>query len=282
MIHIKNFIEKSKGLSLAITGDNEFYLEKTTLTLVKDLTNNEIDKFLIINPKNSSNIKIEDIKNLQEFLSFRPDNGKKLVVLFNAEKLMPEAENALLKTLEEPPEYGIIILVTTSWNSLFQTIRSRVFRFYISIPKEQFKDVSDPFLQKLIWTFPDKIEEIKNRNFDLIEISQLMKEKNKLNVYYTLYTKIKESLGDYKKINELVKVLSKLRDPKEPNKNFEMLKIVGKISLWIAEEFSNEFEIKYSHIKNIEKIVSSKVPNYLYDLTYYFILLSLNDSISKN
>ncbi|SHH37572.1 hypothetical protein [Thermosipho atlanticus] len=273
--HIKKIIKNSRGLSIAITGDNESYLERLVVSMIKEITNDQIDKYMIISTKDSPNIKIDDIRNLQEFLSFRADSGKKFVLLLNAEKLLPEAENALLKILEEPPEYAVIILVTTSWNSLYPTIKSRVFRYNINIPKEMFNEIEDFFAKKLIWTFPERIDEIKNKKFEIVNLNTLSKEKNKLNIYYTLYTEIKKSLGDYKQLNNLARKICK-------NEDFDILKIVAKVSLWIAEEFSMKKDIDYSQIKTIDKILSSKVANYNYELTYYFILLSLNDAINKN
>lgn len=49
----------------------------------------------------------------------------KIYIMNEAEKMTPQAQNALLKTLEEPPEYGIIFLLTTNVNSMLQTILSR-------------------------------------------------------------------------------------------------------------------------------------------------------------
>ncbi len=49
-----------------------------------------------------------------------------------------EASNALLKTLEEPPEYAIIILITSNESKLLATIKSRCMRVnFIPIPDEQ-------------------------------------------------------------------------------------------------------------------------------------------------
>ncbi|MEO2083850.1 MAG: DNA polymerase III subunit [Desulfurobacteriaceae bacterium] len=75
---------------------------------------------------------IEEVRELTEWLFLRPTEGKaKGVVIDNAEEMRSEASNALLKTLEEPPGYAYIILVTRNENALLPTIRSRcrIFRF---------------------------------------------------------------------------------------------------------------------------------------------------------
>ena len=273
--HIKNILSNSSGISIAIIGDNKRFLKNTIQNLIYEIASYEIDKYLFIDTDQSPNIKIDDIRNIQEFLSFRPEKGTKFAVLFSAEKLLPEAENALLKTLEEPPNYAVIVLVTTNWNALFSTIKSRVFRYNLNTPQDIFKNVDDFFLKKLIWTFPDKADEIKNKDFEILSLNKLSKENDQFNIFYTLYTSIKESIGDLKKINNLAKSFSKI-------KSFDFLKTVAKVSVWIAEEYSHSKSIDYYFIKEIEQILSSKISNFNYELTYYFILISLNDSIRKN
>ena len=49
----------------------------------------------------------------------------KIYIVSEAEKMTTEAQNALLKTIEEPPEYGVVILLTSNINELLPTIQSR-------------------------------------------------------------------------------------------------------------------------------------------------------------
>jgi DNA polymerase-3 subunit delta' len=74
-------------------------------------------------------IKIDQIREVAEFLSFTPFEGKKKVVVIDeAERMNQSAQNAFLKTLEEPPDDSLIILITSSEDTLLETIRSRCFR----------------------------------------------------------------------------------------------------------------------------------------------------------
>ena len=57
---------------------------------------------------------------------------KKVYIIDEAECLNTAAQNALLKTMEEPPEYGVIILLTSNENALLQTILSRSIRLDVS------------------------------------------------------------------------------------------------------------------------------------------------------
>jgi len=71
-------------------------------------------------------IKVEQIRTLVEKLHFRPFEAKRRVIVIDqAQRLRDEAANAFLKALEEPPSYVTYILVTSHWNGLLPTIRSR-------------------------------------------------------------------------------------------------------------------------------------------------------------
>lgn len=76
--------------------------------------------------KASDEIKIDQIRQAQERISLRPSEGrKKLLIIDGAESLNDAAQNAFLKTLEEPPGDCLIILVSSRPQSLLPTIRSR-------------------------------------------------------------------------------------------------------------------------------------------------------------
>lgn len=69
---------------------------------------------------------IDDIKTLKDAVKLAPAKAKKKVYIIDeAHMLTLEASNALLKTLEEPPEHVIFILATTNPDKLVETIRSR-------------------------------------------------------------------------------------------------------------------------------------------------------------
>lgn len=86
-----------------------------------------------IDEAESDSIKIEEIRRMQKNASLRAyEAKKKFFIIDNAHKLTAEAANALLKTLEEPTEESIIILVSSKPGLLFKTIISRcqILRFY--------------------------------------------------------------------------------------------------------------------------------------------------------
>jgi len=78
-------------------------------------------------------IKIDQIRELQRDLQFRPFEGKKRVfIIDSADRMGLPASNSLLKTLEEPPKDSVLILVTANFHSLLPTIVSRCQRLSFS------------------------------------------------------------------------------------------------------------------------------------------------------
>ncbi len=70
-------------------------------------------------------IRISRIREVIKALHFRAQRGRRVVVIDDAHRLAPQAANALLKTLEEPPEGAVLILVSSTARSLLPTIVSR-------------------------------------------------------------------------------------------------------------------------------------------------------------
>jgi len=77
----------------------------------------------------SKDIRIEQVRRLQERLSLRPlEAPHKLVLIIAAHAMTVQAQNALLKTLEEPPKDTVLVLVSSAQDKLLPTIRSRCTR----------------------------------------------------------------------------------------------------------------------------------------------------------
>ena len=92
-------------------------------------------------------IKVDDIrKQINNDIVIKPYSSRyKVYIVDEAEKMNPQAENALLKTIEEPPAYAVIILLTTNADSFLPTILSRCIRLNLKSVKA---DVIKNFLMK--------------------------------------------------------------------------------------------------------------------------------------
>lgn len=86
--------------------------------------------FNVVEMDAASNNSVEDIRKVIDEVSYSPSEGKKRVYIIDEVHMLSGAAfNALLKTLEEPPEYAVFILCTTEPNRLPVTILSRCQRF---------------------------------------------------------------------------------------------------------------------------------------------------------
>ena len=81
----------------------------------------------IIDPKaGEASIKISQVREMISELSIKPYSGNwRINIIDGAERMTPEAQNSLLKSLEEPLSYNIFILITSQTQSILPTIRSR-------------------------------------------------------------------------------------------------------------------------------------------------------------
>ncbi len=97
---------------------------------------------LLISPEDRQ-IKIDEIRLIDEALSFRPFEGrKKIVIIDDADTMNIAAANAFLKTLEEPPKDSVIILISSRSDRLPATIRSRCSRVnFVTLSLESCKQV---------------------------------------------------------------------------------------------------------------------------------------------
>ncbi len=84
----------------------------------------------VIEIDGASNRRIEDARSIRETVQYAPLAGrKKVYIIDEAHMLTREAFNALLKTLEEPPEHVVFILATTEFGKIPETISSRCQHF---------------------------------------------------------------------------------------------------------------------------------------------------------
>ena len=121
----KKFIARIFAMALQCTGEGEKPCQ-VCRSCRQALSENHPDIIRITHEKPNS-IGVEDIRTqVNNDMGIKPYQGPyKVYLIEEAEKMTVQAQNALLKTLEEPPEYGVIILMTSSLEALLPTIQSR-------------------------------------------------------------------------------------------------------------------------------------------------------------
>lgn len=124
-------------LASGMLGMDAFELEKYPyLTTLRSIDNKAIP--------------IDSIRELQKYMTLKIPGGRegiaRVAIIENAQLLTTEAQNALLKTLEEPPEDTVLIATATSAEALLPTIRSRMRVVNAVLPP--LNDLKDYFLSQ--------------------------------------------------------------------------------------------------------------------------------------
>lgn len=113
---------------------------KEILNSEKSLENNP--DFYVIEPIGNT-IKIDQIRDIIKKTFEKPiSSDKKIYIINDSNKMTKEAQNALLKTLEEPPQYVVIILIAENKNLFLPTIKSRCTEiFFNKLTDDEVKEI---------------------------------------------------------------------------------------------------------------------------------------------
>jgi DNA polymerase III subunit delta' len=111
---------------LAPTGDGEARDSCGSCTACTRIARGVHPDVLIVEPGDNGSIKIDQVRDIVDRAAYRPFEGRRRVVIVDAaDTMVAAAQNALLKTLEEPPSASVFVLVTTRPEMLLATVQSR-------------------------------------------------------------------------------------------------------------------------------------------------------------
>jgi len=217
-------------------------------------------------------IKIDQIRQMQEKIIEKPLNsGKKVYIINDADLMTKEAQNCLLKTLEEPPEYIVIILIVSNESKILTTIKSRCMK--IAFQKIQDSDIK-VYLEKNCG-----IQTITNNMLKMCDgsIGKAEELKEKIEQYQEIED-IFLKVESYNKL-ELLKNAEILYKNKE-----EITNLLDYINVVLYECSCKNIEksIQYiNSIKIVEKTKAKIIANSNYDMSIDNLLLSIWEEINE-
>ncbi len=122
----KEFIAKTFAMALQCENRQDTEPCQECRSCRQALSGNQPDIIFITHEKPGT-ISVDDIRSqINGDIAIKPySSPRKIYIMNEGEKMTIQAQNALLKTLEEPPEYAVILILTTNVDSLLPTILSR-------------------------------------------------------------------------------------------------------------------------------------------------------------
>ena len=225
--------------------------------------------FKLIEPDGKA-IKIEQIREMQTKVAEKPVNsGKKIYIIDDADLMTKEAQNCLLKTLEEPPEYIVIILVVSNENRVLTTIKSRCMKIH-------FEKISDNEIKKYLIE-KCGIQDLNNNILKMCDgsIGKCLSIKDKLDEYKeieTIFSNLNTSITRF--INN-AEMLYK-------NKDFinDYLEYINVILYNYAINNSNNIKFINS-IKIVENTKQRLLSNSNYDMSIDYLLFNIWEEINE-
>ena len=263
----KSLIAKEFAKMILCIDENK-YCNKCKSCIEFDSNNNP--DFIFIKPENGS-IKIDQIRNMQKEVSEKPIiSNNKVCIINDADLMTIEAQNCLLKTLEEPPTYMTIILVGSNESNFLPTIKSRCTIMYFErIKDEEIKkylaenykgenitpnliDIADGSIGKTV-SLKDKAETYENiykfienlENYDIIQILKNVEEiyKSKEEIFeildYINVLLIKQAKTNYRYAN-CIEIVEETKKRIKQNSNYNMCIDYMLFGIWeeVNEKYS--------------------------------------------
>lgn len=222
--------------------------------------------FFIINPEDDV-IKIEKIREITEKIYEKPIlQNKKVYIINDAEKMGEKAQNCLLKTLEEPPEYAVIILISSNENLILNTIKSRCTKINFKPIKND--DIKRYLVENNIYT------DVPNNLLELFggSIGKAIYLKDKID----MYSNIDKIISSIDKTNKL-EFINNCKVIYDKDEIFSILDYIMVICYKLAKE-------KREYINCIKIIEDAKLKlkvNSNFDMTIDSFLFAMWEEVNK-
>ena len=197
-----------------------------------------------------------DANEIVKLLGYKPYEAPvKVVIIFQAERLHPSASNKLLKSLEEPPENTLIILVAERYEMIIPTVRSRA--QLVKIPRLRDEEVRQALLDR----FPGSMNEEKaaevaalsHGNWNVaLELMEQADEEEYNFLKFREWMRLCFRGNDFVAINQLVQELSRLGREKQKRFLAYGLQVIHN-SLFVNQGESQRVTVKPAEKEYLEK-----------------------------
>jgi len=235
----------------------------------KCFENNNHPDIQIINEQ-SETIKISEIREFIKSVYEKPIlSEKKIFIINDSDKMTKEAQNSLLKTLEEPPEYIVIILIASNADMLLTTIKSRCTK--MTFEKLTIGEIKEILNQKQIY------EEISENMVNLFDgsIEKALKILENKDVYKQV-EKLFETLENKSKIDFLTK-------SKEVFIKEEIYEILEYLSLNFFNIGKQKKNIKYLNCTEyVQETMNHLKSNSNFDMSIDYMLFKIWEEVNED
>lgn len=233
------------------------------LSCIKWHSENHPD-FYQIEPEGST-IKIEQVRNMQEKIAEKPITSKrKVYLIIDSDTMTKEAQNCLLKTLEEPPEYATIILTSSNESKLLNTIKSRCIKIFFQGIE---KDNMEQYMKEKYEIGPSK---------ELLEASQgSLGKMIRLQEQKEIYEQIDNWLNQIEK-EDFITMTEKAEVLYKEKENIQEILEYIVVSLYHTKERK-----KLNAIQHIEETKKRILASSNYDMCIDYLLMKLWEEMNE-
>lgn len=232
-------------------------------------TNNHPD-FTIINEE-GENITIGQSRELIQTVYEKPIlSSKKVYIINDADKMNKEAQNCLLKTLEEPPEYGCFILIAANQDMILNTIKSRC-------TKIVFDKLTTNELSQILEDRKIETSNISEKMFNLFDgsIGKALNILEKKEIYEKV-----DSIVDLINKQEKIDFLTKNKEAFVKENIYEILEYCI-VSLFYIGRTKND--VKYINcVKYIQETINHLKRNSNFDMSIDNMLFDIWEEVNEN
>lgn len=216
-------------------------------------------------------IKIEQIREMQNKIIEKPIiSNKKVYIIDDADLMTKEAQNCLLKTLEEPPEFIVIVLIVSNESKMLTTIKSRCMKI-------QFQKIDDELVKK----FMQENYEINNLNDSVLKfcdgsIGKALKIKDKLEEYSKVENIINNMNQSLITVLNSAEILYKSKDD-----IYDYLEYINVILYQLLKQNTNYSSKFMNCIKTVEETKQHLLANSNYDMSIDRMLFKIWEEINE-